>query len=54
MESMRRKVIVLAINIALQESETNGKDYCDSINDALDEACLRLEVSRKEFIRMFL
>lgn len=53
MENTKRKVIALASELAYQESERTGKDYTECINDALDEACERLGVGRKEFIRMF-
>lgn len=54
MENMRKKVIALATSLALQESERIGSDYTKCINKALDEACLRLGIDRKEFIRMFI
>lgn len=54
MESLRQKVITLATSIASQNSETSGKDYYDCISDALDKACEKLGVGKKEFIRIFL
>lgn len=54
MENMRRKVIALATSLALQESEETGSDYTKCISKALDEACLRLGVNRKQFIKMFI
>lgn len=53
MEELRRKVINLATSLALQETDRTGKDYTECINGALDEACERLKVNRKDFIRMF-
>jgi hypothetical protein len=53
-ENMRRKVIALATSLALQESEETGSDYTKCISKALDEACLRLGVNRKQFIKMFI
>lgn len=54
MEELKNKVVNLAITLALQESEGYGTDYSTCTNKALDEACLRLEVNRKEFIKLFL
>lgn len=54
MKEFRKKVINLATVIALQESGRTGTDYSTCINNALDEACERLQVNRKEFIKLFL
>ncbi|TDT63402.1 hypothetical protein [Fonticella tunisiensis] len=50
---MRRNVLSLATSLALQASAEQGVDYTKAIPGALEEACLRLGVDRKKFIRMF-
>lgn len=51
---LKRNVKNLAAELALQEAERTGKDYHECISGALDEACKRLGVNRKEFILMFI
>lgn len=53
-KDLRRKVINLATSIALQETAQSGQDYCKATNKALDEACERIGVDRKQFIKMFI
>jgi hypothetical protein len=50
----KEKVKSLAAELAQQEVERTGKDYQECISWAIDEACERLGVSKKEFIMMFL
>jgi hypothetical protein len=54
MKELRRKVVNIAAELAQQEVERTGKDYKACIDKALDEACIRLGVNRKQFIEMFL
>lgn len=54
MKELRKKVIDLAASLALQESQATGKDYSECVCKALDEACIRLQIDKKEFIKMFL
>lgn len=54
MKELRRKVVNLAAELAQQEVEEKGKSYTECISNGLDAACIRLGVSRKQFIRMFL
>ncbi|MDO6353550.1 hypothetical protein Q3V94_00435 [Caloramator sp. CAR-1] len=51
---LRKQVIALATALALQETERTGEDYTKAINRALDEACKRLGVNHKDFIKMFI
>lgn len=51
---IKRKVKNLAAELARQEAEETGKDYHECISTALDEACERLGVNRKNYIKMFL
>jgi hypothetical protein len=51
---LRKKVINTAVSIALRETEKTGEDYSSIISKALNEACEKLGVERKEFIRMFI
>lgn len=51
---MRRNVLSLATSLALQESAEKGTDYTKAIPVALEEACIRLGIDRKQFIKMFL
>lgn len=51
---LRNKVINLVCKSAQQEAESTGKDYRECISKALDEACIRLGISRKDFIKMFI
>lgn len=51
---MRSRVINLTCKIAQQEAERTGKSYKECISRALDEACLRLGINTKEFIKMFI
>lgn len=51
---LKVKVKNLAVELARQQAEENGKDYHDCISNALDEACKRLGVNSKDFIKMFL
>ncbi|MDO6353987.1 hypothetical protein Q3V94_02665 [Caloramator sp. CAR-1] len=51
---LRKQVIALATALALQETERTGEDYTRAINKALDEACIRLGVNHKDFIKMFI
>jgi hypothetical protein len=51
-KDLKRQVINLATILALRESES-GQDYTKCISNALDEACYRLNIDRKQFIKMF-
>ncbi|WDU84227.1 hypothetical protein [Caloramator sp. Dgby_cultured_2] len=51
---LRKQVLNLATALALQETERTGEDYTRAINKALDEACIRLGVNHKDFIKMFI
>jgi hypothetical protein len=53
-KDLKNKVKNLAAELALQEAERTGKDYKECISSSLDEACIRLDVNRKEFIKMFI
>jgi hypothetical protein len=53
-QEIKRKVKNLAAELARQEAERTGKDYHECISNALDEACERLGISRKNYIKMFL
>lgn len=53
-KDLKNKVKNLAAELALQEAEETGKDYTECISKALDDACTRLGVNRKEFIKMFI
>jgi len=53
-KELRRNVISLAGKLAQQKYERTGKAYTECIGQALDEACLRLSINKKEFIRMFI
>lgn len=53
-KDLRSKVKNLAAELARQEAERTGEDYKKCISSALDEACTRLGVDRKEFIKMFI
>lgn len=54
MGDLKSKIINLAAELARQETDRTRKDYTSCISTALDEACLRLGVSKKEFIKMFI
>lgn len=51
---IRKKVLSLATSLALQETAENGTDYSEAISKALDEACKRLNIEHKDFIKMFI
>jgi hypothetical protein len=53
-DDLKRKVKSLAAELARQQAEETGKDYHECISAGLDEACERLGVNRKSFIKMFL
>jgi hypothetical protein len=53
-DELRKKIKNLAAELARQNSEETGKDYNECISEALDEACERLRVNRKNFIKMFI
>lgn len=53
-KELRRNVITLASKLAQQEQERTGENYNKCIGQALDEACTRLSISRKMFIKMFI
>lgn len=53
-EELRKRVINTATALALQETERIGQAYTKALSKALNEACIRHDVSRKEFIKMFL
>jgi len=53
-KELRRNVISLTAKLAQQEQERTGKSYNGCIGQALDEACTRLSISRKMFIKMFI
>ena len=54
MNDIRSKLINMATSLALQESEETGKCYKECTSDALEEACLRLNIDKKEFLKMFI
>lgn len=49
---LRKKVINTATALALQEINQTGQAYTKALSKALNEACIRHDVSRKEFIKM--
>lgn len=49
-KKLRNKVKNLAAELARQEAERTGKDYKECTSNALEEACIRLEVDQREFI----
>ncbi|SHF16996.1 hypothetical protein [Caloramator proteoclasticus] len=51
---IRKQVLSIATSLALQETERTGEDYSKALNKALDEACIRLGIEHKEFIKMFI
>jgi len=51
---IRKQVLSLATSLALQETAEKGIDYSEAISKAIDEACKRLNVEHKEFIKMFI
>lgn len=51
---IRKKVLSLATSLALQETAEKGTDYSEAISKALDEACKRLNIEHKDFIKMFI
>lgn len=51
---MRKQVLSLATSLALQETAETGQDYSDVLPKALEEACLRLGIEHKEFIKLFI
>jgi hypothetical protein len=53
-QKLKRKIKNLTSNLAQQEAERTGKDYHECISPALDEACRRLGVSEKEYIKIFI
>lgn len=53
-KELRRNVINLASKLAQQEQDRTGENYSKCIGQALDEACTRLSISRKMFIKMFI
>jgi hypothetical protein len=53
-DGLRSKGIQLASSLAQQESEKSGQSYTKCISKGLDEACIRLGVSKKDFIKMFI
>lgn len=50
---IRRQVLALATSLALQTTGEQGIDYTQAISAALDEACLRLSIDKKQFIKLF-
>lgn len=54
MVELRNKVLSLATELALQKSAEDGTDYTAAIPEALEDACERLGISHKEFIKMFI
>lgn len=50
----RKQVLSLATSLALQETAEKGIDYSEAISKALDEACKRLNIEHKDFIKMFI
>jgi len=50
---LRRNVINLATSLAQQESQEKGVDFTTAIPGAIYEACERLDVDRRTFIRLF-
>jgi ubiquitin len=53
-KDIKLKVKNLAAELARQEVERTGKDYHKCISNALDEACERMGIKRKEYIRLFI
>lgn len=53
-EKIRKMVINLATSLALQESREAGENYTKVISKSLDEACIRLGIEHKDFIKMFI
>lgn len=53
-ENLKSRVIQLASSLAQQIAERNGQDYTKCISKGLEEACVRLGISRKDFIKMFI
>jgi hypothetical protein len=53
-KELRKKVIELTATLALGDTEKTGEDYKTAISKALEESCKRLDISNKEFIKMFI
>lgn len=51
MEELRLKVINTAAYIAQQEMDKSGGNLKEVLSKAIDEACLRHDVDRKQFIK---
>ncbi|GIW49182.1 MAG: hypothetical protein KatS3mg079_658 [Caloramator sp.] len=51
---LRKQVLALATSLALQETERTGEDYSKVIPKALVEACKRLNIEHKDFIKLFI
>ena len=49
---LKRRVINLATSLALQDRTT--RPYYEVISECIEEACSRLHVNRKTFIKMFI
>ncbi|WP_179631854.1 hypothetical protein [Clostridium peptidivorans] len=43
-----KNVVDLAAEIAIKEVEKTGKGYMECIDNSIEEACIRLEVTRDE------
>lgn len=42
------KVVNLATDIVIKESEDSGKTYMECIDNAIEEACIRLGINKDE------
>ena len=51
---LRRKVINLASSLAYEETKETGEDYNVVISKSLQEACKRLDIDHKQFIKLFI
>ncbi|BDR82520.1 hypothetical protein [Clostridium tetani] len=53
-KEIKNRVMNLATQLALEKVEVYGKTYYRSNNEAIEEACGRLGINRKDFIKMFI
>lgn len=53
-KELRKNVISLTAKLAQQTQEKTGESYSKCIGQALGEACTRLSISKKMFIKMFI
>lgn len=52
--TLKRDIVNLATQLALQETKSTGEDYTTAMSKAIEEACLRLGIKKEEYIKMFI